>query len=366
MVNVLVAVPLDRKLVDRIAAVDSRLVVRHAPDLLPPPRFAGDHAGGLGFRRGDEQATRWDALAATTDVALGTGGSGPGVLAEFVRAAPGLRWVQGTTAGFGEQVTAAGLDDSTLRRVRFTTAAGLHGPQLAEFTLLVLLAFTKDLARLHADRVARCWVERPVRELTGREVVVVGLGHVGSTVARTCAALGMRVLGVRRRSGGTGPRPPYLAEEHPVTRLPDLIPRADAVVMAVPHTPETVGLLSRQLIAVMRPEAVVVNVGRGATIDEAALVEALRDGRIAGAGLDVFAVEPLSIDSPLWSLPNLVVSPHSASFRTTESAALVDLFCDNLGRYLAGAPLRNPVVATDSDRPGGGINDSSNGAHVFR
>jgi phosphoglycerate dehydrogenase-like enzyme len=183
-------------------------------------------------------------------------------------------------------------------------------------------------------------VRRPTRELHGQTVLILGLGAIGLEVARLARAFGMRTVGVRRSAAAP---PPFTDEVHTADELPALIERAHALVITLPATPETRGLVDARVIERMRPDCIVVNVGRGAVVDEQALVKALRERRIAGAVLDVFAEEPLLPSSPLWELDNVLVSPHSAALSPHEDERIVELFRDNLRRYLAGEPLRNLV-----------------------
>jgi phosphoglycerate dehydrogenase-like enzyme len=176
-------------------------------------------------------------------------------------------------------------------------------------------------------------------------VLVLGLGGIGREAARLADALGMHVIGVRRNPGEPVPG---VAELHPTASLPDLVPRVDAMVITVPLTDETAGLVDASLLGRLKPGAFLVNVGRGAVVDEAALVEALRNGRVGGAALDVFATEPLPPDSPLWTLPNVLISPHSAALSPREDERIVDLFIENLRRLLAGEPILNRITP---DRP---------------
>jgi len=201
-VVVVIATPLEDELVALVRAVDDRLDVLFEPDLLPPPRFPCDHRGIDGFRRTEEQERRWLAMLGRAEVLFGLPGDSGEGLAEVVRANVGLAWVQATAGGAGEQVEAAGLTDEELTRVRITSASGVHARPLAEFVMFGLLAFTKDLPRLLADTKERRWEHRPVAELVGRTVLVVGLGSIGTEVARLAKAFGMHVIAVNR-SGGT-------------------------------------------------------------------------------------------------------------------------------------------------------------------
>jgi phosphoglycerate dehydrogenase-like enzyme len=213
------------------------------------------------------------------------------------------------------------------------------GP-LAEFSMLGLLAFAKGLPRLLADKRDHRWDHYPVSELRGATILVLGLGQIGIEVARLASASGMKVLAINRR--GTSDSP-HVSELRTPDALMALLPRADAVVITLPLTEATGGLLDARAIARMKQGAILVNVGRGGVLDEQALVSALRAGKLAGAALDVFATEPLPADSPLWDLPNVLISPHTAALSLRENERIVRLFADNIERYLAGQPLRNRV-----------------------
>lgn len=346
--TILIATPLEPELVERIRTQVPTATVLFDPGLLPTPRYPCDHRGAAGFRRDAAGERRWREWLAVAEVLYGAPGDSPRGLAEAVRAGPRLHWVQGTAAGSGELLRHAGLSAEEAAGFTLTTAAGVHARQLAEWAMLGLLALTKDLPRLLADQRARRWDHYPVRELAGSHLLVVGLGEIGRTTARYARALGMRVTGVRRDvpAGAANPADPDVDELRPVHELPALVEAADAVVLALPATPHTEKLLSAALIDALPRHAIIVNVGRGSTLDEDALVAALRSGRVAGAALDVTATEPLPPDSALWELPNVLLSPHTAALSTKENARIVELFIDNLRRYLDGRPLRNVVDPT--------------------
>jgi phosphoglycerate dehydrogenase-like enzyme len=339
-VRVAIAVPLEPELVEPIRAADPRVEVAYEPALLPAVRYPNDHRGVDDFRRAPEDERRWWEMIAAAEVLYGIPGDSPEGLAEAVRCASGLRWVQATSAGAGEQVASAGLSAHDLRRVTVTTAAGIHAVPLAEFAMFGLLAFARGLPRLLADQRARRWGHYTVGELSGRTLLIVGLGQIGEEVARLAAAFGMRVIGINRSGASDSPHVELVRR---TSELHECLPEADAIVIAAPLTDETRGMIDGAAIARMRPGAILVNVGRGGVVDEAALIEALRSQRIAGAALDVVAVEPLAPDSPLWELPNVLVSPHTASLSVREDERIVSLFVENLGRYLSGEPLRNRV-----------------------
>ena len=264
----------------------------------------------------------------------------PDVLRETIRRSDSrVRWIHSIWAGAGEQVAAAELTPDELERVAITTSAGVHATPLAEFALLGLLAFAKGLPRLLRDKTARRWESYVMDELRDRTLLVLGVGSIGREVARLASAFGMQTIGIKRTPGEI----PHVDEVHPPERLRELLPHADAVVVTLPSTAATRGLLDREAIALLPAHAVLVNVGRGAVVDEEALVEALREGKLAGAVLDVFAEEPLPPESALWELPNVLLAPHTAARSIHEFERIVELFCDNLGRYLRGEELRNRV-----------------------
>ena len=331
-VRVLIATPLEPGYVARIEAVDPRVSALYEPALLPEPRYPADHTGapralsetGLG---------RWAALRAQADVSFDFDWQDP---AQMPRNCPRLRWVQGTSAGLGGFLQRTGLADSGLV---FTTAAGVHGTPLAEYVLLGLLYFAKDMPTLAARQARRHWEQHAGGQLAGRRVLLVGLGGIGRQVARLLSAVGVEVCGAGR--SGHSYDVPGVTSYLPSDRLDEALPRVDAVVLACPLTEQTRGLIGHRQLALMRPGAVLVNVSRGPVVDEDAMVDALRSGHLGGAFLDVFATEPLPADSALWQLPNVVISPHSASVVPAENELITELFCENLRRWLAGQPLRN-------------------------
>jgi phosphoglycerate dehydrogenase-like enzyme len=342
-VRVMIVTPLEAELAGRVAAADPQVELLFDPALLPPARYPGDHGGNPAFRRDPDGEARWQAMLDRAEVLLGVPGDSADALAELLAgAAPSLRWVHATSAGAGELVRRAGLDRETLDRVAVTTSSGVHAVPLAEFAVMGLLAVAKDLPGMAAAQRARSWptVRRPLRELHGQTLVLVGLGEIGREVARLGKALGMRTVGVRRSPGAP---PPFTDEVHGADRLPELAGRADAMVVSLPLTRQTAGLLDRATIQRLPPGCIFVNIGRGGVVDEAALIDALRERRIAGAVLDVFATEPLPPDSPLWTLPNVLVSPHGAALSEHENERIVELFVANLRRFLDGAPLAHRV-----------------------
>jgi glyoxylate/hydroxypyruvate reductase len=327
MPRVVIATPLEPELVERLRAVDERLDVAYEADLLPTPRWASDHIGDPSFVRTPEQEARFTELVAGAEIVLGYPREDPAQIAWLVRTAPELRWVQATFAGAGQQLSAAGLAREDVERITWTSSVGIHVTPLGEWAVFGILALTKDLPRLEADKRARRWTHYPVDEVRGTTVLVVGLGEIGREVARLAEAFGMNVLSTRRNEGD----------------LDELLPRADSVVLALPLTEETRGLFDRRRIGLLKPGAIFVNIGRGPVVDEEALIDALRSRRLRGAALDVYATEPLPGDSPLWELDNVILSPHTAAQSVHENERIVELFADNLRRYLAGEELRSRI-----------------------
>jgi phosphoglycerate dehydrogenase-like enzyme len=271
--------------------------------------------------------------------------------------APRLRWVQGEFAGVDRL-----RDHPLLARVTLTNASGIHAPVLGEYVLMMMLAFAHRLPlMIHYQQKAEwskpLWPGFNAQELRGATVGIIGYGSIGREVARLARAFGMRVLALKRRAASAedaGWRLPGLgdaAQEH-VDRLygpeglADMLPECDYVVLALPLTPETKGMIGEAQLRLMKPEAVLVNVARGAIVDEPALIRALEAGRLGGAALDVFTEEPLPLTSPLWRLPNVLISPHSADVNAHYVERCLSLFADNLRRYVAGQPLLNVVDPT--------------------
>jgi glyoxylate/hydroxypyruvate reductase len=329
--RVLIASPLEPEHVQRIAAVDPRIEVLHAPELLPTPRYAADHHGTARTLT-REQREHWQSMLAAAQVSYDFDWS---AAAQMPANCPDLRWVQASSSGIGEFLRRTGLDRSDLV---FTTAAGIHATPLAEFALTGLLYFVKGVPALARWQAAHRWERYTTRQLAGMRVLVIGLGHVGRKVADVLSAVGVEVWGVGRDAPAVRDS---LARVTGVSALDDVLPAADAVVLCCPQTPETEGLMSGARLRLLPEGAIVVNIARGSVVDEPALIAALADGHLGGACLDVASVEPLPPDSPLWALPNVLISPHSASTVTRENAVLTDLFCDNLRRWLAGEQLLN-------------------------
>jgi phosphoglycerate dehydrogenase-like enzyme len=330
--RVVIASPLEPELVERIRAVDpQRLEVVHEPDLIPRPRYVADH-DGVPPTLDDAGLARWRGILGTADILFDVDWLEPEALPVN---APRVRWVQATRSGVGQNLRRAGLDRTA---ITFTNAAGVHGVPLAEFVVLGLLYLVKRVPDLVEAKARRSWQPDRVAQLAGMRVLLVGLGGLGQVIAGRLAALDVEVWGVRRTDG---PAPDGVARIVPAAGLHEALGDVDALVLACPYTDETHHLIGPDELAAMRPGAFLVNVARGGVVDEAALIEALERGHLGGAALDVTETEPLPPDSPLWALPNVLLSPHRASIVDAENALIVDIFVDNLRRYLDGRPLRN-------------------------
>jgi len=342
---IVVVAPVDPALVSEAAQREPRVDIVHEPDLVPRQLFPGDRRGDPDHRTSPEQRDRLLRLMARADALLGVPEESPASLAAAVRAGPRLRWVQAMTAGAGAQVRAAGLSQEELERVSVTTAAGVHGGPLAEFAVFGVLAGAKRLPELAAAQARREWPRQRLflGQVARQRIAVVGLGGIGRAVAGKLVALGATVVGVHRHSVDV----PGVERVVDVARLVELAPELDAVVMCLPQTAATRHLLGRPVLERLRRGATVVNVGRGSTVDEVALVDALNSGQVGLAVLDVFEQEPLPAGSPLWSHPNVIVSPHTAALDPGEDQLIIDLFVDNAGRFAEGRPLRNLVDTSE-------------------
>lgn len=338
--RVVMATPIDKDLCDHIVALEPRIDLVWEPDLMPPGRFATDYRGDPDFRRTPEQQQRYDAMIDSADALYGIPDLDPAALRRTVEANQRLRWVQTMAAGGGGQVKAAELGATDLHRVAFSTSAGVHGRPLAEFALFGLLAGAKMLPQLLAQQTAHRWPERQeMRHLTDQTILVLGTGGIGREVISLLGAFGCTVIATSRRESTLDGVDEVV---HP-DNLADVLSRVDGLVVTLPGTEATAGLVGEDVFAAIKPGATLVNVGRGSVLDEAALIAALRNGRIGYAALDVFAHEPLPTASPLWDMPNVLVSPHTAALSTAEPRLIAELFATNAGRLLDGQPLLNRV-----------------------
>jgi len=259
-----------------------------------------------------------------------------------VRKAPALKWLHVFNAGVDHPVFGEMLE----RGVRLSTSAGTTAVPIAQTAITGLLMLARNFPRwLRGQREHRWDPMRSAdfpRDLAGQTVVIYGLGSIGSEIARLARVLGLRVIGLRRSPQCPGDP---VDELHPPQRLAELLPRADWLVLAAPLTSETRGLINADMLARLPAGARIINVARGEIIDETALVAALRDGRLGGAYLDVFEKEPLAADSPLWTLPDVLVSPHNSAAARGNDDRVYGMFLANLERWHLGQALDNEVQA---------------------
>jgi phosphoglycerate dehydrogenase-like enzyme len=253
-----------------------------------------------------------------------------------VAAAPRLKWIQALTTGTDRFDGMSELGDEVI----ITSARGVHGPQMSELAFLHMLALARRLPDMLANQRAARWERWPQPLLDGKTAVIVGVGAIAEELAPRCRAFGMRVVGVGSREDAPG-----FDAMFSYARLADAAAQADFLIVLVPLRADTRGLVDARVLAAMKPGAFLVNLARGGVVDEAALIEALRAGRIAGAGLDVFSTEPLPADSPIWALPNVIVTPHVGGLSDVYMEQVAPLVIENLRAFASGrlGDMRNVV-----------------------
>lgn len=263
--------------------------------------------------------------------------------AEQFAQAKKLRWIHSPAAAVHKLI----VPELVASDVILTNARSVHGPVVAEHAIAMLLAMAKKLPQAERFQAKHIWSQQQLwndrarpREVAGATLAVIGLGGIGAETARLASALGMRVLAVREHpEKGAGPA----AEVFGYDQLARVLGQADYVVVAAPLTPRTGGLMNAERLRQMKPDAYLINVARGALVDEPALIQALQQRKLAGAALDVFSAEPLPADSPLWDLDNVLITPHTAAVTDRLWTRHYELLSDNLRRFLAGEPLRGIV-----------------------
>ena len=289
-----------------------------------------------------EIAVQRDVPARSEEVEIAAGWVTP----EAVLRLPNLRWLQHWAAGVDRFTS---RPDIMARDFILTTGSGVHAIPISEHILAYLLMFARDMPRAIRAQLAHRWQKAgsaqrvDVFELAGKTMLLIGVGAIGARTAQVASALGMRVMGVRY-----DPSRPAAGVQRMVgpAQLLEVLPEADFVVLTVPLTQETRGMIGERELRAMKPTAILVNIGRGGTIQEEQLVRALREGWIRGAGLDVFETEPLPADSPLWDMENVIITAHYAGHGPHYHERASAIFLDNLARYLRGEALRNVVDRT--------------------
>jgi phosphoglycerate dehydrogenase-like enzyme len=317
-VNILVIAPIGEECLKQITAISPRVKVYDVFEL-----SRADY-------RGDPAAQeQFDALLADAEVIFAFR-----LPRDVLARAPKLKWIQVMSAGV-DRFLAGELRQSS---VMLTNVSGIHATPIAEFVISFMLMFVKQ-APLYFDlKQKKRWQRVTPAVLRSKTVGIVGLGSIGREVARLSKAFGMRVIATRR-SAKSGMRARNVDLMLPREQLPQLLSDSDFVAITLPLTPETEKLIGETELRAMKPTAYLINIGRGRIIDEEALIRALSEGWIAGAGLDVFATEPLPTESKLWELPNVILSHHVSGGMEDYNVEATELFCENLKRYLEGKRL---------------------------
>jgi glyoxylate/hydroxypyruvate reductase len=329
--TVLITSYIDPTLVNVIKERAPQFDVIYRPDLLYKPKHATDHTSIP--QRNAEQEAEWKDLLSTAEVLFDFDHSHMDDLPEL---APNLKWIQATSAGIGQFVRSKKYAERT--NWIFTTASGVHIRPLAEFVAMSMLLFAKDYFRIEEQQSKKVWTYFTAHELREYTLGIIGLGKIGREIARVAKAFDMKVVGTRRDPQGSLPN---VDELYSPAELSKVLTQSNFLCISAPHTDETTNMIGAKEIAQLPDKAIFINISRGAVVDEAALLDALKSGKLGGAALDVFAREPLPPDSQFWTLPRVIVSPHSASNGVNENVRIVDIFCENLKRYSEGKSLLN-------------------------
>jgi phosphoglycerate dehydrogenase-like enzyme len=258
---------------------------------------------------------------------------------ELIAAAGKLKWIQALTTGT-DTLTRPGMMPP---HVLLTSTRGIHGPQMSELAFLNMIALARDFRKMQRNQAAAKWEQWPQPILEGKTIVIVGLGLLAEHLAERCKLFGMHVIGV---SGGRSGRIPNFDEVVSRSELAKVAGRADFLMLLVPHSRETDKLVSRDVIAAMRPTAFLINLARGGVLDEAALIEHLKAGKIAGAAMDVFSQQPLPPDSPLWTMPNVIITPNVGGRSDVFVEQTLTIVEPNIAAYQEGRlqDLRNVIA----------------------
>lgn len=329
--NVLIASYLEPELVEKIKKVDpQRLNIIHEPSLIFPPRYICDHKGIPGKRSPEDEA-RWKDLLSNAEIMYDFDWTHRQELPDL---APNVRWIQSSSTGMGEFVHQMGYDTRMPNTV--ITLAGIHGRPLAEFAIMSLLMHYKNYHLMDEWKKQKRWDRTCATDAEGRVMAIVGLGRNGAAVARLARGINMKVIGTDLL-----PKGDVVDKFYEVSQLHAMLKEAEVLVLAVPPTPLTDEMIKAKELSLLKKGAYFINVCRGSVVNEQDLINALNSGQLSGAALDVFNDEPLPPTSPFWEMENVIISPHSASTSDRENERLVELFCDNLRRYLAGDPLRH-------------------------
>lgn len=306
---------------------------RYRDDLLA---VAPQLEGNVITLNGDELVSD-DQLARVT-VAFFSGDAWPERTPRFIVAclqAPNLQWLHTFSAGVDSPVFA----EFVRRGARLTTSSGSSARPIAQTVMMMILGLSRDGPAWMRAQQQHLWAPHVGEEVDGANLAVIGMGPIGEETARLGIALGMNVVGCRRAISGNEP-----CATRTWDALAELLAWADYIVLALPLTNDTRHLIGAAELASMKPTTRLINVGRGGLVDEPALIDALGSGRLAGAGLDVFATEPLQADSPLWDMPNVIITPHNSGATALANHRGAQIFIDNMSRFVRGDALRNEVT----------------------
>ena len=334
--SILIASYLESEHVERIQAIDKSIVVHYKPDLLRPPRYPADHNGNP-ITRTQEEESQWQTLLNKADILFDFDQTH---LTDLPDLAPNVKWIQATSAGIGQMVKRLEYD-TRMPATIFTTASGIHSQPLAEFCLMSMLMYSRGLTRMLKMQSQKHWERYAGTDLIDRTVVIIGMGNIGKKVTEIAKSFGMKVIGIKRTISETDLIEIQADQILPTNKLHYALKQADYLILCMPHTPETEHMIGETELNLLPKGAMLINIARGTVVDETALIKALEHGHLGGASLDVFQTEPLPKHSPLWNMPNVLVSPHSGSTSERENSRLTDLFCHNLRQHLDNKPLLN-------------------------
>jgi D-2-hydroxyacid dehydrogenase (NADP+) len=342
-VNVLVVTRMELYpgFLDEIAAVSPRVSVKDGVKL-----FAAEQ------RLGELKAIPGDRLEKEMKAAEGAGGELDSLLAEaeiivgglifpqkMYQRAPNLKWLHVTTVGM-ERYSSMDFMQSN---IIITNSRGVISIPIAEQAIMFMLMLTKKAQRLVINKEKKLWDRYTTPELYGKTAGLIGAGSIGNEIAKRAKGLGMKVIATKRSVNQNEPVNADIDKMYPPDQLKELLHNSDFVIVAAPLTAETKGMIGIEEFKAMKKTAHIINIARGPIINESAMIRALKEGWIAGAGLDVFEVEPLPPDNELWVMPNVIISPHSSGVSEMQPYRLVALVCDNLRRYINHQPLLNLI-----------------------
>ncbi|MFC1984384.1 D-2-hydroxyacid dehydrogenase [Chloroflexota bacterium] len=338
-INVLIATKLEEVFQRQIADVDRRVKVYDAADLIN-----AEWVREPGIEASAEAHKELDGLLREAEIIVLSRpprelSHHSSTLSDLLSRATNLKWIQYTGAGM-DRMAILGLLDGNFT---VTNASGNSAVPIAEYVLCVMLMFARKALLYFLNKQEKRWDRYTSSELMGKTLGIVGLGSIGQEVARRAKAFGMRLVATKRSSVGSEPAVMMADKVYPRQDLLEMLAECDFVVISAPLTRETAGMIGERELKAMKPSAFLINIARGGLIDEAVLIRALKEGWIAGAGLDVFQREPLPTESELWEMPNVIISSHNSGTTGMNSVRLTGLFCENLKRYIAGQPLLNVV-----------------------